>query len=945
MVGCRSALFLLVISATLGMSQTFTILSETTGKRAFDQIDGTVELRYTVRLTGTSGSLAGVLPELIPPACALQAGQPIFNTTYMGYVGGNSTDLAVPTWANNQTQTLIFRVHLYNNSVTCGGTGGCSGNNFPFQLRFTRTGTTNVISAGDPSNWLGLTGPEGDGYKVVAVVSETLPSVCGFYVTSIFPSVVFTTIPALLKDDPAVRVFLGVDWNLQVNNNPNPNITFENGLTSFLYPTGPNQNDFFRLKEGNVNGGGALAPFVPQSTLILDQNNQAFPMGPLGGNGPFQSTNDCIQHTWNFFDITDKRPESQAAPPIINHLSNPRNGLQENTVRMNPASNGATLRKAGIYLVKPSGCDVGNAFGTPPTQVQFETYNLLPNNLVEVKLSLPAAWTTSGGTQLRSNYTVEWFYRNQGTLKKATLPGGGQTPARSLATNLEIPFVNPSDYVLEARIRQTGSNAIISLRSPGHALSYAQLNNRSFENAEFDPNSLVHAADAFFDPGETLVQPMRIQNLGGFADDVTITLGRISPLTSEIAYFSREGTTVFAGTGNSQQVFQRDLPASASINMDVLYELLQLDDACRDMDLFFEVSYRHQGMATKFRREFRVQGFCDLAQNAYELSSSWIASQHAGSPPCNGSNCVGSGVSSQTPTSGWGFAGDQWVGAASANTFFYTLRSSDIGFPIGAKPRIVLAHQATFPFQDAGGIVEYRTSSISGPWSSWNDLIQPLEAENGLNLYNSNSFTSTAAGRDNVLGGRKVFMNMGTTQSFDLSLSKASLTGHRVQFRFLYHHVRPSSGSPGLWRIEDFAYLTEVEQFDDVFGLGRNLVFNSCIPTIQLIPKIAGNYTYAWYTDFRNLIEDSPHAITNIGRWDFPVPGSATDYYVKVTLNGPGTTRYFKMRIDAAASVPSFAQIVADWHSPGAFASSDINLDGTVDVRDGVLQMILDACK
>ena len=942
-MGHKSALLFLLISTSIAFSQTFTVLNETSGTTSVQTIDGTTEFRYSVRLSGVSGNLTGVVPQLLPPSCAQQGGQPLFNTTFMGIVGGSQTNLAIPTWSNNQTRELIFRVHLFNNSAACGSAAGCGGSDFNFQLRFTHSGSANAVTATDPDSNLRIGTPSADGFRVVHVVSETSPDDCGFFVSSIFPSVTFSAFSESLRTDPEIRVFLGIDWNLNINNNPNPNITFATGLDSFLYPTGPAVNEFFRLKEGNVNGGEPLAPFIPQTTEILDQNNVPFPLGPLGGDGPFQMPGDCIEHTWNFFDITDKRPETQAAPPIINHLSNPRIGLFENTVRLNPANNGASFRKAGLYLVRPSGCATGNAFGNPPTQVQFEQYNLLPNGVAEVRLTLPSAWTTSGGTRLRNTYTIEWFYRNNGTLSKASLPGGGATNSRNLNTNLAIPFATPSDFAIEARIRRTGTNAIISVQSPSHDLSYSQLDQRSFENAEFNPATGGFNPDVYLDPGESLVQEIRIQNQGSFANDVTVTAGRITPTSADLAFSGREKTTFFAGTGAIQQVFQRDIASNGVLDVDVLYELLRVDTTCEDLTLFFEVSYRNQGMSTKFRREFIVPANCDIRERAFELDGNWVDAQNSGSPPCNGSNCNGSTVSTQSPTSGWGFADPNWIGSSNDRSVFYTLSSPAVGFEIGSEDQIAMSHQATFPQLDAGGIVEFRTANNGGPWSAWQDLIQPIETRNGTQLYNSSTFTTTAPGFDNVLGGRKVFMNMGSNQNFDLPLPNTSLSGDKVQFRLLYHVVSPSS-SPGLWRIADFAYKTNLPQFDDVFGLGENLSFSPCIPTIQLNPSPAGSYTFSWYTSFQNLVDDLAHTISTDGRWDFPSPGSVTDYFVKVRFNTPGTTRYYRLRIGGASSVPPFGTVIADWNTTGTPGTTDLNSSGMVDILDVVLQVNLEAC-
>lgn len=931
--------FLLLFSS-IAFAQTFTVLNETTGTSSIDTLDGTTEFRYSVRLNGVAGTLTGVVPQLVPPACAQQGGQSIFNTTYMGILGGSSTDLAIPAWSNNETRTLVFRVHLYNNSVTCGGTSSCGSNNYAFQLRFTHSGTSNPISAVDPSNHLRVNGPQSDGFKVVHVVSETKPADCKYYPGNGFLFVDYNEIPSSLRNDPEVRVFLGINWNLNINN-ASPPLTFPLGVTNFIYPIAFGQNQSFRLQ--NPSSHLPVVDMIQPGTEILDLNNQPFSLGILGGTGPYVPFGPCTtQNTWNFFDISNQRPETQAPPPLINHLQNPKNGAFENPLTFNPGTRGLDFRKAGLYLVKPAGCDQSTAFGTPPTQIQFQNYDMLSSNAADVRLSLPSSWTTSGGSQLRSNYTIEWFYRNNGTLKKATRVGGGATPARALNTTLNIPFTNPSDFVIEARIRRVGSNAIISFQSPGHNLNYSQLDMRAFENAEFNPANNANQPDEYWDVGETLAQELVIQNTGGFANDVTVTIGKVGSNTADIAYSSREKSTVFAGINTSQQVLQRDIAVNGSVDVDLLYELLRYENTCSSLSLFYEVSYRNQGMETSYRQEFSLPANCDIRENTFSLDGSWTPAENFGTPPCNGSNCNGSSISTQSPTTGWGYTNPNWVGSTASNSRFYTLTSTAAGFPNGTDDRISMAHQATFTPLDAGGVVEYRTSN-GGSWSPWQDLIQPIENQNGNPLYNNQTFTTTTPGRDNVIGGRKVFMDMSSQQSFDLPVSDATLSGSRVQFRFLYHLVSGAS-SAGLWQILDFKYKTKLAQFDDVFGLGENLAFNRCFPTIELEPAHSGSYTYSWYTSFQNLVDDLPHSVSSDGSWDFPMPASAADYYVRVQLDNPGTARYYKLRVEEGVGVPPFEDLIRDWRTSGS-AMTDIDKSGVVNVLDFVIQVNLDNCR
>ena len=934
-MGHRLATIFLLLGSALAFGQTFSVLDETTGRTFFDTLDGTTEFRFSVRLSSGS-TLSGVVPELVPPACATQSGQPIFNTTFMGQVGGSTTSLAIPTWSNNQTKELIFRVHLFDNNVVCDGPLACGGD-FDFQLRFTHSNNSNPITASDPSNFLDITGPPTDGFQIVATVSETLPSACKPYIGNNESILVdYNGFPKSLLNDPEVKVFLGVDWNLNINN-VSPPFSFAVGLKNFFYPTGSAINDVVLLK--GTSDTEPQLPLIPEDTVILDPNNFPLTQGPLGGNGPLNGTNDCTVSTWNFFDITNISPLSGGAPPIIDHLE----AIDTNRLTMSASLTQLNFRKAGIYLLKPSGCKEGVAFGAPPTQIQFEEYHLLPGGIADVALSLPASWTTAGGTQLNSNYTIQWFYRNQGALTRATLPGGGSTNARNLSTMLSVPFSDPSDFIIEARISLVGSNAIVSVQSPGHDLTYSGLSNRSFENAEFGDSGFP-SPDNYLDAGEMLVQELNVQNIGSFANNVTVTIGRNSPKDSDFAFGSRQAADVFFGAGlaGNEQVFQTNLNNNASFDIELLYELLQSKAACDDIDLFFEVSYQNQGMETSFRQEFSTPSNCEFVVNEFPLNGFWIDAENFGSPPCTSSNCASAVTSS--PTDGWGFANPQWIGSTDTRAFYYTLTSPPAGYPVGQEPGIEMRHQATFRLLDAGGIVEYRTRNTGGAWSNWNDLIEPIETQNAMEIYNNRVFSTIFPGIDNVLGSRRVFMDMTSEQSFDLPVS-GIFSGDEVQFRFLYHLVNDASPSPGLWQISEFIYKSKLPQFDDLFNLGSNLNFNTCSPVIQLNPQPSGSYTFFWYTDLGDLADDSPAFVSTNGEWEFPIPASSTEYYVKVRLDTPGTTRIYKLTIDATTTVPPFESVVEAWNTPGSLGNTDIDSNGVVDVIDVILQIILDDCK
>ncbi|QTD48393.1 hypothetical protein [Sulfidibacter corallicola] len=505
----------------------------------------------------------------------------------------------VPSWGPNTTQSLTFNIHMVDNSFMCPDLGPA---NLPadcltFEVGFTHAANPNLVFASDSSNQLRFSNPPADGIRVVDVISDTNPAPrtegggCSLYNSSSW------TVPIRDQglnrsqvDNTSYRLFLGIDWNLNVNNVPSgENLEWWNGLASFQYPLG---NSYYDLWVALVREEIAM---IDPSTQIFDASNRLFPQRELGGHGLFNQI-DCDSETWNFFDITEQEVNGQTVREVLTSpVSIPVRFQQRNT-RVN-------FRSAALYVMNVNGCTQASAFGDIANlnAFQFTQFAMDEDGNAEAAVSVPAAWRS--GNQLTGSYTIEWYYRQTDSFARATRIGGGTTDPRALSTDLSLPSGEPGEYQIEARIKHS-SGAVISVVSPAHGLTYQSLVEPLFLDAE-DP-----IADTYLDLGEILEQPFSFRNDTGANATVRITLGSVSPADAQIAFGTDSQGLVHGACADSRQVISVGVNNGSTLNLGLWYRLLQLSRECESLRFSIDVAYTQGSFTSSYKQTFSVLGNC-----------------------------------------------------------------------------------------------------------------------------------------------------------------------------------------------------------------------------------------------------------------------------------------------------------------------------------------------
>ena len=919
----------------LSHAQTFNVISRTSLNDFFNTLDSSYIVRFNVSLSSPT-ALTNVVPTLTPPNCLDGSGLPVFNTTYQGFTGQTDpTNLVIPSWTNGQQRELIFLVHLYDQQ---GGAGSdyCSGvlcSDLDFNLQFSYTGQTSPVAALDPNDELSFQQPQ-DGFFVEDIHSITPsgPPACQSYSQAVFTIALQPqTFNHSLLSDPDIRVLMGVNWNIHLDQTvpPDdiPDLPFSNGIGIFLYPL--SSSHIFDLVQQVSSQGLNM---VDQNSRIVDEDGEQFTLGPLGGKGP--AGLNCNYQSWNFFDITNRNVPGGQVKTVLNNL--PVNSEIQ-------AGIGVTLinfRRAGIFLARQGSCSTSTAFGDSPNDFQITALNLLPGSQATVSVQVPAAWKS--GSQLTSAYQIQWFYRNHNTYKKATKPGGGATALRNLTETIALPYAAPANFAIEARIEHVSTGSVVSVVSPRHQFNYTGLASGGFSNAEASP-------DIYLDPGESYVIPATVQNqTGKTVQDVKIKLGVTGPAGIDVG-LSGETAALTTYADPSGIVFsQASMPNSQLVDIDLIYQLLCMSQSCQDISGYMEFSFRDGAFNTSYRQNITVPGNCQFENQTISMDGSWTALECFGTPtPCQDSNCTNVDCSTNSPY-GWAYANGDWTGFTQSIDFFYTLQSQSLN--VGSAPSIHMNHDCDFDWRDAGGIVEYRTGPDGVNWSNWNDLIIPIEGQAGMEYYNSTTFLpgDIPANVDNIIGNRRVFMKdfLGASivQDWTHSVPAGLFNQAKVQFRITFQQPQNDGITAGSWTVSDFDYISQFPVSDNLFKIPTGLMFSSCLDTIVLLPGVGGTFDYHWYSSLEDLATDNWDHYSTDGTWTgFPIPTTDATYFVKIT-NANGTSRIGKFTVQAESMVPPLSLVVEYWRAFSFPGTADINLDGQVDVLDVALQVNLDEC-
>lgn len=908
--------------------QTFQVVNQASSVDFFSTLDATYTLSFDVQLS-SNATLTNVVPELLVPACVSAQGRPLFETTFRGQPGGSTTDLAVASWGNGQTKTLTFYVHLYRDAIMCNDAlTACNANNFSFDMQFTHTGTSTPIMAADPSNHLNFAAVPDDAMAVVDIHSMT-PA--GLMPTGQCERYFTPTWTILLQDysfnlQPGQRVLLGCNWRLGTD--PTDNIGAALGL--FDYPTSISTR--FPLTDRLLDGSLSM---MPESTFLTDATGQVlgtagsrFQMAPLGGSVPTSGQSlDCSYQSWNFFDITDMPLAGQTVKDIIGALDT-NNKIQGTTSREI-----TYFRQAGLFIADDGGCDAALAFYNSPSNFQFTGMHFKADGTVDVSVSVPTAWTNGQPDTLGSNYTIEWFYKDNRTFKKANVTGQFSA-TRSLNQTISFPYTNPSDFRLEARIRHVPSNSYVSVDSPRHNLGYAGINAGNFANAEANP-------DEFLDPGESYIFPATLSNLdtSGSVNNLMVTLGPTGNASVGVraAVPAKMSGPMAFGPG---VVYNGSVPAGGQLSLDLEYFLISAPQ-CEDAEFDMVFTYTNGSFTTSYTQTFVVPANCEYTPQVISLGQSgWSDMDCFGTPTiCPDSNC--SSFSCEETGHGWSYSNGAWAGTSATFAYFHSLTGPAIASP--RNPALHMRHTAAFPLLAAGGIVEYREFFDGSGWSAWQDAILPLENQHDVALYHPRVMVVDNQ-MDQMVAGRRVFMS-GSLDDWNYTFPSNQFTGDLLQFRLLFQKGTRDFTSSGTWTVEEFDFSGELPNEDNIFGINGGS-FSGCLTELSLNPTTPGNYTYYFHAGIDSLLSGVADHISMDGSWpSFPPPVTDTTYYARVIDNTDNTERLVDFLVESAnGGVPQFGVVTADWRNPGATESTDIDQDGLVTVKDLILQIELDTC-
>lgn len=860
----------IVRTATLGtvllfcggvFAQTFTVNSRSTPTGDTLRLDQSIDVVYNVTATGLTQA---VIPVLRPVNSAFADKMSV---TWLG------------TSATTSLSNLSFRIHSYDDDSLCAQT-------IDFELAFYSTQFSGErIATPATSALMQFITTGGGQINLTHLINET--STLPYPLTSRSASTHFllnTGVSQSVIQDPNNRIYLWCDYNL--NGAP-----WSQQFHYWLYALNAN---FCSLNaptelENLLNVQGDVVDQTVSPAAVVNQ-------APLGGAGTLPTLGEGI----NIFDITDIDPVDQDCVGTVRDSINYSSGIFQ--LLWSYGGFGMVVRRFALYVGTEGGCSaVTNIYGAPPSPDTFriDDYTLDSYGNVSAALTVPSAWAS--GNTLNSDLRVSWYLRSNTSI--TALGGESQSLIlQNVASGVDVDV--PSNYYLEARIRQTSSNAMVSTdgRDYNHSLNYAM------DPLDFAKSELValngSGPDEFFDPAEELTISFDISNVaGGALPSLTYDNGLVidtNPngiVDSSDTFLSRDTTTPdgvnirFGGLQNSGGT------STNTITMN--YELLTahtLPAVWFYMDVDREDG---NGTTSTFRNYVSIKellgGVRDL--NA-EVTEEVYAYNFAQTP---GADWSVDNTNSGSGTFGFAYNGSIWVGDGSdqsaARNDLYRLMTPV--FPLGTSTSIYFEHLPQFSFNQSGGLLEYRTRVNSGTtWGSWENLIEDYCSNCGY--YDSFPFPTQPS---SYLSGKMVWMSNETTvQEVDVNLPDSlAQTRGEVQFRFVFTDPSlvstgsPRSDGPTHWEVYNFEYQTTRLTEDNIFGVDTNaLTMDACEnPALTFLPWApvnVANLTFEWFSSLDNLYDDvSTGDITGAAGLSVPFNPSANGeyhYYVRIKYQG-----------------------------------------------------------
>lgn len=904
------------------LAQDLVVLEETTGIEQFRFRDASAQVRLRVQLN-SAGSITNVLPSLTPPTCAVFNGDPLFHTVYLGYESaGQVVESTLPSLAQNQTAVLVFNIHFFAGSGSICQTPIC-GNSFSFDMSYTYDGSTLPVEA-STGNHTTFSGPPFGGYDLLERIGTTGRGTvsCTEISNNLDIPFTFEGVTTDFLNDPLVDVLLGVDYDAFVEDLPQG---FISALSSFLVPVGPNH--FFELYNTVLQDG---LENTSEEVVDIATGRQYNVVSLLGGGGGVLGDRqaNCDVEFWNFFDITAFDAQGANLKNVIGNWGGRR-------VSIDTRSSNVDHRETALFLAYQNNCGARNGFGSSLEGFEFSEVAYLPDNLVEVAVNVPAAWQGVSSTNLGSGYSLTWYYRNENTFGVAPIVTG---TAQSTNPTILVPYTFPGEFQIEARITRnvTGAaNAVGSVRSPVHQIAYTDAAADRFLNAEV-VNS-VPQADPYLDPGERFLKTILLLNTSTEnLTDVSISLDTAT--SGLLMTFDSVGATApFGGVIN----------ASSSVDINLIYELIDSKTVCAPTEMTYTVSYTQDGFTSSFQQGFDIDVNCQSVTSLLALDGTWLAQACSGTPACTDPNCTGSQINCVT-SNDWFFetATGDWLGTSIDNSAYYQLVSPI--FRVGDNATLEMQHQAAFVADEAGGVIEYR-DCVNGEDCEdqpWQDLIVPLELANSTTLYSPGNFPQLDAGLDQIISNRPVFDGMSAPQFIDESVPDELFTRSFVQFRLVFQ-VADDTGfpPPGTWTVSSMNYSYTELLVDNVLELPEPLLIPCPGEVLNFSPGVSGIYEFDFYTNVEDIVLGNPPAESNMtGEWAYPIATSDTTYYVVVHEINTDITRVWPLTALSTQEVPEFEICLAAWLSDPVDPACDLNDDLFNDLLDMVIQRNGDLC-
>ena len=947
--GLISVFFLVFNSASYLTAQDFTITGRTPDLSQNLTVDATQTITFDVTGVNTAGF--SIIPELI---ISNQALAPAISATWTG-------TSPITGWANNTSRQISFNVHQYEDVSACGSVTG-------LELRFHYNGQSKAATSNNPA-FLNLSTATDNVVFLEKVLSETLDPLEGELLETfaILPMLVYPATdpenPNLnLLDDPSIRLYLYIDYSAKF-------FHLDKNFSTFLYQI--KSGTFFErcnvqladprpITDQTFGDVFNTAPFI--DGIVFDKTK---PSNPDGTRDPIQIADfgfgggdrvDDFGLGVNLFDITDVNLSLCQGTPKTLASDDPSflYNLEYNLV--NPGS--MIMREIKLYMGRQGTCSalVENFGTTPGNNFRITNFFISSEGDVSADLLVPTAWRS--GSTLSPGLTVRWYLRRDDTI----IDLGVNTTSLSLDVQ-SIGIGNPQDYYLEARVTKASTSSQVSVnnQSTAHTVAYQE----GVATFEFEEPQ----GDDFLDPGEIITLPITITPESGPG----ISLGNLVPgyVIDQNGNQIIDNGDTFVDTNNGvpNDVNFRILnPINPSGNLyQFPFELVYAPND-KKVWLFVEAQYNNGGELPTYRR------YIDLAQKLgvsdalneddrqLQFPFDFLTSSHLQ----DNWSTLNTNVPQGGVTGGWSHSlAAGWIAAGPTqgpeDDTLFSLQSNIL--PIGRDASLSFRHLPNFPFNQAGGLLEYRVLNAGGtPITSWQDLVTQV-ALPGQNSYHPRTFPDNFS---SYLAGKRVWMNPNTSTTPTAFLNDTLTIGNfflnqgyvsgsdQVQFRFVFQDpsLDPNdsrASSPIRWDIQNFDYSANLFVDDNFFGVDLNqLAYDGCNGTPSLVFNNLPNgitvdsLDFEWFENLGALLSGNPGTP---GTPAVPfTPASNNELYfarVSLSLLGITTIRIYPVSVTNAFDcvftcldqVDALDQVLFD---------ADNNWPGENSVRDyvGVLNRI-----